>query len=546
MGTDVQGATFDYVIVGGGSAASLLTNKLSADPAVSICVIEAGSLDRSIYFRIPAGFFKTFRNPKVKWGLKSEPSPHTDGRRIELVQGKVLGGSGAINGLVYNRGQAADYDHWAQLGNRGWSYDDVLPYFKRSERRIGPGDDAYHGREGDTVVTDIDWKHPLCDAFIEGAVESGLPRNPDYNGASQEGVGYFQRFIHNGRRVAAGQVYMHPAMARPNVTVMCDAQATQILFAGRRALGVRYQAGRSAPPREVFATREVIVCAGTTNSPKLLQLSGVGPGALLRQLGIAVVHDLPGIGENFQDHYAVRVVARIKNVNTINQYARPPRLWWEVAKWMAGQPSVLGLQPSLLYGFWKSSPRMENPDIQFISSPGSYRAGAVYVLDDFPAITCGFFQQRPQSTGYVRAASPDPFELPVAQPNYLAEREDQRVMVAGFRMARRILNSRALSRYFVAEHSPGKEIESDDELLDFGRRTGTTIFHLVGTCKMGPASDRLAVVDPQLRVHGMERLRIVDASVMPKVVSGNTYAAVLMIAEKAVDLIKASATAGPA
>jgi choline dehydrogenase len=543
MTTGIENETFDYVIVGGGSAASLLAERLSADGSATVCVLEAGPLDRSIYFQIPAGFFKTLRNPSFTWGLKSEPSWGTNDRRIDLVQGKVFGGSGSINGLVYNRGQAADFDHWAQLGNKGWSYDDVLPYFKKTERRIGPGDDNYRGRDGGIVVSDLAGRNPLCEAFLDGAASLGLPRNPDYNGASQEGVGYLQRFIDRGKRSAAGRVFLRPAMARPNVEVRCDAHVTRLLFKGRRAIGVRYQNDRNASPREVRARREVILSAGATSSPKLLQLSGVGPGDLLGSLGIPVLHELAGVGENFHDHYAARVVARVKDVNTINQYARPPRLWWEVAKWMMGRSSVLDLQPSLLYGFWKSTPGLENPDIQFISSPGSYKPGAVYVLDDFPAMTCGFFQQRPLSTGYVRVASTDPFELPKAQPNYLADREDQRVLIAGFRMARKLLTSPALSRYFVAEQLPGKDVASDDELLDFGRKNGTTIFHMVGTCKMGPASDRLAVVDSELRVHGMEGLRVVDASVMPKVVSANTYAATLMIAERAADLIKGGSVA---
>ncbi|HWA45860.1 MAG TPA: GMC family oxidoreductase N-terminal domain-containing protein [Hypericibacter adhaerens] len=538
MTTATETETFDYVIVGGGSAASVLTERLTAGSTATVCVLEAGPLDRSIYFQIPAGFFKTFRNPKFTWGLKSEPSPGTNGRQIDLVQGKVFGGSGSINGLVYNRGQADDFNHWAQLGNKGWSYDDILPYFKRTERRVGDGDNAYRGREGGIVVSDLAWHNPLCEAFLDGAAELGLKRNPDYNGAYQEGVGYLQRFINKGRRSAAGQVFLRPAMQRPNVEVRCGAHVTKLLFAGKRAVGVRYQNDRNAPPREMRARREVILSAGATSSPKLLQISGVGPASLLSELGIPVVHELPGVGENFQDHYAARVVARVQGVNTINQYARPPRLWWEVAKWAAGQSSVLDLQPSLMYGFWKSTPGLENPDIQFISSPGSYKPGKVYVLDDFPAMTCGFFQQRPLSTGYVRAASSDPFQLPRAQPNYLAEREDQRVLIAGFRMARRLLASKALSRYFVAEQLPGKDVVSDDELLDFGRRTGTTIFHMVGTCKMGPGTDRMAVVDPELRVHGIEGLRVVDASVMPTVVSANTYAATLMIAERASDLIK--------
>jgi len=528
--------SFDYVLVGSGPAGSVLAERLSEGGAASVCVLEAGVADRSRYVRIPAGFVKLLHDPALLWQFKSEASAAVAGREIRIPQGRIVGGSSSLNGLVYSRGQAEDFDDWAERGNEGWRYADVLPYFMRTERRIGAADDRFRGRHGALPITDPDWRSALCEAFIQGAGELGIPRNLDYNGAQQDGAGYFQRTIHRGRRVSCADAFLHPAIRRGGVDLRIAAQALAVVFEGNRALGVRYRQGGSV--RQVNARREVIVCAGTINSPKLLQLSGIGPASLLQQLGIVPVHDLPGVGENLRDHFTVRIAARARNAVTINELSRGWRLGLEVAKWLAGRPSIIALSPSLVHVFWKSRPELARGDIQVLFTPGSYREGQAYVLDDFPGMSCGARQQRPESAGHVRVRSADPQEAPIVQPNYLAHPADRLVLLAGLKLARRLLATRAMAPYFVAEKLPGAQVRSDDELLDFARSRGSTAYHLVGTCKMGPRSDRMAVVDAQLRVHGTENLRVVDASVMPQVPSANTLAATLMVAEKAADMIR--------
>lgn len=525
---------FDYVIVGGGSAGSLLANRLSAAGA-TVCVLEAGPRDRNPFIHIPAGFVKTLHDPAVTWRFQSEPGEWTGGRRLEATQGRVLGGSSSVNGMVFVRGQPGDYDGWARRGNRGWSYAELLPYFKRLERRIGPADERYRGRNGALPVTDPDWRHPLCDAFIAGARRVGFPSNPDYNGPTQEGVGYYQRVILRDRRISAARAFLYPAMSSSSVAVRTDAPATAIVFEGKRAVGVRYLAG--GVPREVRARKEVIISCGTFNSPKLLQLSGVGPAPLLQSLGIEVRHSLPGVGENLSDHYTPRIVARAKGSLTINNLANGPRLLGEIAKWALGRPSILGLSAALVYAFGKSRPDLKAPDFTVIFSPASYREGFLGKLDAYAGMTSGAWQMRPLSTGYVRIASADPLAAPVIQPNYLAHEEDRRVLLAAIRTARRILATPELAPYYEREQQPGADKMSDDELLDFARQYGVSCYHFAGTCRMGPDSDPSAVVDHELKVRGMERLRVVDASIMPTMPSANTYASTLAIAEKASDLI---------
>jgi len=527
--------TFDYVIVGSGAAGSVLANRLTEDPGTTVCVLEAGPPDWHPYIHIPAGFIKMLFNPGFTWQFKTEPGQGSGGRPIPTTQGRTLGGTSSINGMIYNRGQRADFDNWAQRGNRGWSYVDVLPYFKRSERRIGEADDALHGRDGNLYVTDIDWQHQLCDAFIDGAVGLGIPRNPDYNGRSQEGVGYFQRVIYRGRRRSAARVFLGPARRRGTLAVRTNARAVAVLFEGRRAVGVRYAQGGM---RTVRARREVILSSGTINTARLLQLSGIGPGPLLQGLGIPVVQDLPGVGENFRDHYALRLVARVRNITTINELARGPRLGGEIAKWLIGRPSILALSPSLVHVFWKSDENLPAADLQGVFTPASYKDGFIGMLDDFPGMTCGVWQHRPDSTGHVRLRSADPFEDPIIQPNYLTDANDRRVLLGGIRLARRLLQTPALMPYFDSEILPGPAAQSDDELLDIARQYGSTCYHLVGTARMGPSSDPTAVVDDQLRVHGLDGLRVADASIMPNMPSANTYASTLMIAEKAADMIR--------
>lgn len=540
--TELAVDSFDYVIIGGGTAGAILAARLTENSEATVCLLEAGAPDRHPYLHVPAGFIKVLFDPAFTWQFSSEPTPLTNSRRIPLPQGRTLGGSSAINGLVYNRGQAADFDGWAARGNPGWAFDDVLPYFKRNERRIGPGDDRYRGREGPLPVTDIDWFHPLCEAFIAGAQTLGIPRNPDYNGAAQAGVGYFQRTIHRGRRVSTATSHLRAARSRSSLDVRTNTLVTRLLFEGSRAVGVSCTDG-SGRSREFRARREVIVATGALNTPKLLQISGLGPGALLQRLGVPVVRDLPGVGENLTDHFSVRLVARAKGVATINELSRGPRLWAQIARWLLGRPSILALSPSLVHFFCHSRDGLDRPDLQGVFAPASYREGYVGVLDRYPGLTAGVWKHRPASVGTVRAASPDARAAPEIQANYLSHPEDQRDMIAGVRLARRLLQTAPLAPFVDGETLPGPQVERDDEILDFIRRFGVSSYHVNGTAKMGPASDPLAVVDARLRVHGVERLRVVDASVMPAMPSANICAATMMVAEKAADLIREDARA---
>ena len=539
--------TFDYIIVGAGSAGCVLANRLSQDPSISVCVLEAGPSDWNPYIRVPAGFIKTFYNPKLNWCYEQEPGPWTGGRRIYSPRGKTLGGSSSINGHIYNRGQRMDFETWAQLGNRGWGYADVLPYFKRIEKRLGDGDTQYRGREGSLAVTDIDWKHPLCDAFIEGAVSLGIPRNPDYNGYTQEGVAYAQRTIFKGQRVSSSSAFLRPAMSRQNLTVHTSAHATSIVLEGKRAVGIRYSRGaRGGTSIEIRARREVILSGGTYNSPQLLQLSGIGAPELLAQNGIAVKHALPGVGEGLQDHYAPRTVARVKNIETINEQVRGLRLYSEVAKWAFQRKGILSLSPTMVYCFWHSGETAESSDLQLTFTPASYKEGEQGKLEDQPGMTVAAWQQRPESKGYVRIRSADPFAPPIIQTNYLDAEIDRRTMVAGMKLARQLLRTKPLEPYFAHEDFPGPGVVSDDELLQAATTRAQTTFHPGCSCRMGPASDPMAVVDDQLKVRGMEGLRVVDASVMPRMISANLNAATLMIADKASDLILGKAELEPA
>ncbi len=528
--------TFDYVIVGSGAAGAIVANRLSATDA-SVCLLEAGPPDNHPYLHLPAGFIKVIFNPKYAWQFGTEPTALTNGRSIPIPQGRTLGGSTSINGLVYNRGQAADYDEWAALGNPGWAYADVLPYFKSMEQRRG-GDDAYRGRSGELPVSDIDWIHPICEAFINGAVEYGMPRTEDYNGASQEGVGYFQRTIHKGFRMSTARTFLHPIRHRRNLHIKTHAQATRILFDGKRAIGVEYaNPAQPSQRKRVLANKEVIISCGSVNTPKLLQLSGLGPAKMLQELGIPVVHDLPGVGENLSDHFSVRVVAKVRNEKTINELAVGLRLGGQVFNWLRKRPSILGLSPSLVHWFWKSSPGLDRADLQGVFTPASYKQGYVGRLDNFAGMTAGVWQHRPKSRGHVRIKSADPWAPPVVQPNYLEHPDDQQVLIRGIRIARDLLRSASLSQYFEEETLPGKMCDSDDELLDFAKRIGVSSYHLNGSARMGPSSDKNAVVDQALRVHGVEGLRIADSSVMPTIPSANVCAASMMIGNRAGHLI---------
>ncbi|MFK7945271.1 MAG: GMC family oxidoreductase [Paracoccaceae bacterium] len=530
--------TFDYIIVGAGSAGCVLANRLTADPGVTVCLLEAGGRDWHPYIHLPAGFIKTFHMPSVNWLYQMDPSEGTAGRKIAAPRGKTLGGSSSINGHIYNRGQAADYDHWAQRGNRGWGYADVLPYFKRLERREG-GEDLYRGRNGGLTVTDKTWSHPLCDAFIEACVENGIPKNPDYNGAIQEGVSYSQRTIQNGRRMSAARAFLHPVRYRQSLNIRMHAHATGLILDGKRAVGVRYRkGGRQGPEVEVRARREVILSGGTYNSPQMLELSGIGDPEHLRSVGIECRHALPGVGANLRDHYAPRFSARVKNMDTVNERVQGWRLLREAGQWALNRGGVLGQSPTMVYCFWRSEPEIAQSDLQMTFTPASYADGFQGKLEDEPGMTCGSWQQRPESWGWSRVRSADPFEQPSINPRYLHEESDRRVLLAGMKLTRRLLASNALAKYNAGESYPGAEIQTDDELLAIARERGTTTFHPMGTCRMGPETDVSTVVDDQLRVHGMDGLRVVDASIMPMMLSANLNAGTMMIADKASDMIR--------
>ncbi|RZL89009.1 MAG: FAD-binding protein [Variovorax sp.] len=529
--------SFDYVIVGGGTAAGVLAWRLG-DAGHSVCVLEAGPPDDSAWTRIPAGFTRLLRDPRYSWQLECEASKGTAGRRTALVQGRTLGGSSAVNGAVYSRGQALDFDTWAGLGNTGWGYADVLPYFRRSEGFSGPGDDAYHGRSGPMRVEQTQWRDALCEAFLDGASAAGIRRSPDYNGARQEGVGYTQSVIHKGRRWSTAHAFLHPARRRFKTHVVTDAFVSRVLTENRRATGVAYHRSGSPVEERVMARREVLVCAGAIQSPKLLQLSGIGASALLREHGIDVVHALDGVGENLRDHFCPRFVARVSaNADSINRRVRGVRLVREVAAWALGRPSILSISPILIYGFWKTRAELPSPDFALSFISASYSLGRLGEVDDEPGLTCGAWQLRPESQGHVRIRSGDFQAAPLIQPNYLSHPTDQRVVVDALRWVRRILETEPMRQVIKAELLPGPAVQTDDEFLDFVRHYAVTGYHVVGTCKMGPASDRLAVVDHELRVHGIDGLRVIDASVMPTITSANTCAATVMIAEKASDML---------
>lgn len=527
---------FDYIVVGSGSAGGTVAARLSEDPNLTVCVLEAGGRDWNPFIHIPAGFMKTLVDPSVNWLYESEGSAGTAGRRIHAPRGKTMGGSSSINGNIYSRGQRLDFDGWAQRGNRGWGYADVLPYFKRSERRIGEGDETFRGRNGNLIITDIDYRHPLADDFIKGAVNYGIPLNDDYNGAVQEGISYTQRTIFKGRRVSSARAFLRPALKRPNIELRTKAHATKILFDGKRATGIQYRRGGQSV--EIRARREIVLSGGSVNSPQLLQLSGVGPAGLLKDIGVPVHHELAGVGENLRDHFVLRMVARIKTMKTINQRVKGLPLMSEALKYFTGQPSVLGLSPTLVYIFWKSDPALDNGDLQISFTPASYKEGVQSQLDDFPGVTVAPWVQRPESIGYIRAKSADPFEAPAIQPNYFSHETDRRLSLAGMRIARDLMQTPEFAPHVEREELPGPDVNTEDEMLDYYCQNATTTFHLMGTCRMGPESDPTSVVDNQLRVRGLEGLRVADASIMPTMPSANTNAATIMIGEKCADYIR--------
>lgn len=534
---------FDYVIVGAGSAGCVLANRLSENGKYSVCLLEAGPTDRSPWIHIPIGYGKTMFHKTYNWGFHTEPEAQLNGRRIYQPRGRTLGGSSSINGLIYIRGQAGDYDEWATQGNPDWSWEKCLPYFKKLEHNDLP-DSPTRGQQGALWASSINVRHPLVDAFIEASRLNGVPLTLDFNDGTQEGVGYYQLTTRRGFRCSTAVAYLRPARQRRNLTVKTGAQAMRILFQQRRASGVLYrQGGREI---KVHANREVCLCAGAIQSPQLLQLSGIGPRDLLERHGIQPVHDLPGVGENFQDHLQVRLMYEVSEPITTNDDLRSLSGKMKMGlQWLLNRSGPLALGINMGGMFCRSLPQENtSPDTQFhfATLSADHAAGQVH---PFSGCTYSVCQLRPEARGQVRIASNDPFAAPLIQANYLSTEFDQRSTVAAVKFARRVAQTAPLARYMKREFRPGEEVRSDDEILDFCRNHASTIFHPSGTAKMGPATDPLAVVDGALRVHGTQSLRVVDCSIMPTLISGNTNVPTVMIAEKASDLILEEARSAP-
>jgi choline dehydrogenase len=523
---------FDYVIVGAGSAGCVLANRLSADGKNSVLLLEAGPKDSNLWIHVPLGYGKLFKDKTVNWMYQTEPEPALNGRTIFQPRGKVLGGSSSINGLLYVRGQHEDYDRWRQHGNSGWGFDDVLPYFKKAENQQRGADD-FHGAGGPLPVSDLIHADPLSAAFIAAAAETGIPVNPDFNGASQEGAGFFQTTTRRGRRASTAVAYLRPARGRKNLHIETSALAHRILFEGRRADAVEYR--KAGVLRTARARKEILVSSGAYNSPQLLQLSGVGPADLLRKHGIDVVLDAPGVGHDLQDHMQVRVVMRCAKSITLNDVVNSRvRRIFAGARYAAFRKGPLTIAAGTSGAFFKTNPRLATPDMQihFLPFSTDKMGERLHSFSGFSASIC---QLRPESRGSLRIRSADPSAPPEIRINYLSTEVDRTANVEGLKVLRKILQAPALSPYVIEEVDPGVNVSSDEELLNYCRARGSTIYHPTSTCRMG--SDPLAVVDQCLRVRGLEGLRVIDGSIMPDLVSGNTNAAIIMIAEKASDMI---------
>lgn len=527
---------FDYIIVGGGTAGCVLANRLTASGKFRVLVLEAGGEPTSRWISVPAGFSKLLVDRRYNWLFSTEPEPNTNDRVISVPRGKGLGGSSLINGMIYVRGQPQDYDAWHRAGATGWAYQDVAPYFTRFENyRDGQAD---RGKNGPLHIEQVRERFPITDAFLQAAREDGQPDNPDYNSPDQEGFGYYQVSQRDGRRCSAYDAYLKPVRNRANLVIETDAHVTGLELDGTRCVGARYRQG--GQDVTVRAHREVILAAGAIQTPQLLELSGIGQPDRLQSHGIAVRHALPGVGENYIDHFATRMNWRVRGTVTLNEMTRGWRLVREVARYYLAHRGILTLGTGLVHGFVKTRPELPTPDAQYFVVHASYANAAERILDRQPGMTIGVAQLRPESQGSIHIRSADPMDKPIIKPNFLDREIDRRCLVDSMKIARRIVEQPAMSHFIDHEMTPGADVNTDDEWLAFARRDGQTIYHPIATCRMG--TDDKAVVDPRLCVHGLAGLRIVDASIIPSMVSGNIQGAVMVVAEKGADLLLEDAT----